>query len=100
MVQKVIWSPAALKDYLNIISYLQDNWTDKEVNNFATRVDEKLNILLLHPSICYKQSKKMNIRKTILHKKIILIYKYKPLKKEIILLNFWNPQQATKTVAR
>ena len=42
----------------------------------------------------------MNIRKTILHKKVILIYKYKPLKKEIILLNFWNPQQATKTVAR
>ncbi len=47
MVQKIIWSPGALRDYVDIISYLQENWTDKEIEKFMTRVDEKLNMLLL-----------------------------------------------------
>ena len=31
MVQEIIWSPGALKDFLNIMSYLQENWTNKEI---------------------------------------------------------------------
>ena len=100
MVQEIIWSPAALKDFLNIISYLQENWTNKEIDNFTNRVDEKLDVLSLHPRLGSLNSKKMNIHKTIIHKKVILIYKYKPLKKEIILLNFWNPQQDSKKLTK
>jgi plasmid stabilization system protein ParE len=93
MVQKVIWSPEALHTFIQIISYLNENWTHKEVEKFADRVDEKLALLSLNPRLGSIKSKKANTHKTVIHKKVLLIYKYKPLKKEIILLNFWNTQQ-------
>ena len=90
MVQKITWSPEALKTFLDTISYLKENWTEKEIANFTERVDEKLSVMQHHPRLGSIKNRKLNIHKTIVHKKIILIYKYKPLKKEVILLSFWD----------
>jgi plasmid stabilization system protein ParE len=90
MVQEIIWSPEATAAFLEIISYLRDTWTEKEVNEFADRVDEKLEILKSHPRVGGIKNKRLNIRQTVIHKKVVLIYKYKPRKKEVYLLKFWN----------
>lgn len=100
MVQKIIWSPEALNNYLQILQYLQEKWTDREALNFADRVDKKIAILERNPRLGSVKNKKLNIHKTTLHKKVILIYKYKPRKKEIILLSFWNVQQDPKKMGK
>ena len=93
MVQEIIWSPEAIAAFSDIIAYLRETWSEKEVEQFADRVDEKLDVLKSHPELGGIKNKKLNIRKTVIHKKVILIYKYKPSKKEIHLLRFWNTLQ-------
>jgi len=34
MHRKLIWSPLAEKDFVNILEYLQKNWEDKVLENF------------------------------------------------------------------
>lgn len=91
---KINWTQRAWETYKSNIDYLKKSWTQKEITRFVLIVDDKLNILSAHQKIGTSKNKKFpNIRSTFIHKRIILIYKYKPLKKEIDLLIFWNTYQ-------
>jgi hypothetical protein len=50
----------------------------------------------MQPKIGNQTSKNPAIFRTLVHKKITVVYKYKPLKKEIELITFWNNQQDPK----
>ena len=93
MVHKIIWSSLAIKTYVNNIEYLEKEWSEKEVNNFISVVQRKLFSLSLQPRLGIITNKRKNIRKTILNKRIVLIYRHKPLKNEIELVRFFNTYQ-------
>ena len=91
MACKINWTLRAWKTYEDNIKYLEQEWTEKEIISFVTLVDKKLFNLANHPQIGNSRNKKYpNVRHTLVHKRISLIYKYKPLKNEIDLLVFWN----------
>ncbi len=88
---KINWTPRAWQTFKANIDYLQEAWTEKEISSFVVLVDKKLNNLSKNPEIGNPRNKKhQNIRSTLVHKRVLLVYKYKPLKKEIDLLVFWN----------
>lgn len=94
MACKISWTYRAWKTYEANINYLLANWTEKEIKKFVTSVDKKLFNLANHPRIGTSRNKNYpNIRFTLVHKRIALIYKYKPMKNEIELLVFWNTYQ-------
>ena len=93
MVCKIIWSPNALATYISVIEYLEKEFTQREVDNFILRVRDKLKILQLHPLIGHPTGKRRNIRRTLIHKKLALVYKFKPVKNEIEIISFWNNLQ-------
>ena len=93
MAFKIIWSAEAKVTYLGIIDYLNTEWTEREVRNFVERVHNKLDILTVHPEIGRVHKKRYKIHKTLIHKKVSLVYHIKPQKKEIHLLNFWDNRQ-------
>lgn len=94
---KINWTDKAWKTYENNIEYLFNNFTEIEVSNFVNTVDRKLALLAKQPQIGqYKSKKQQNIRQTILHKRVVLIYLHKPSKNEIDLLVFWNTAQHPK----
>jgi plasmid stabilization system protein ParE len=91
---KINWTNRAWRTYQTNIDYLQKAWTAKEISNFVLLVDRKLVNLSKHPRIGIQRNKKHpNIRFTIVHKRILLVYKHKPPKNEIDLLIFWNTYQ-------
>ena len=96
MVQKVTWLVGARITFDDAITYLEHNFTEKEIEKFADKVQQKLLIIKSNPKLGNKAAKKSNVYKTVIHKRIILIYRYKPLKKEIELLTFWNTLQNPK----
>ncbi len=96
MVSEIIWSGRSIDTYNAIIDYLLKEWTDKEIYNFATRVSDKLKILKLQPRIGMVVNKRQNIYRTLVHKRVTLVYHYKPLKKEIELVTFWQNSQNPK----
>ncbi len=90
MAYKITWSPRAEKRFDEIITYLLENWTEKEVRNFVLRTDEVLEMIVTYPSL-YRKSEKKNIHEAILSKHNILIYKV--VGKKIILLTFFDTRQ-------
>jgi len=54
---KLLWSNKALGDLQNTINYLIENWTQREVQNFARRLDKRLALILLNPKLFLRQQK-------------------------------------------
>jgi hypothetical protein len=70
------------KAYLfGCIEYLEKEWSEKEVRNFAQRVHQKLSILIEQPAISRRHKYKLKIYITLLTKHTSLVYPIKPLKK-------------------
>jgi plasmid stabilization system protein ParE len=97
MVYKVSWTPKALETYISNIEYLETKWTDREVKKFISDTERKIKTLAGQPGIGSSRNKKhRDIRHTVIHKRVSLIYRHKPRKKEIELLRFWNTYQNPK----
>ena len=93
MVCEIIWSSFAIKTYIDNINYLQLEWTDREVANFIQATHRKLNLLSNFPNAGIATNKRIGLRKTIVVKRILLIYRYKPRKHTIELVQFFNTWQ-------
>jgi len=94
MVYEVVWTDKADESFAENIAYLQERWSEREIKNFVSVVEEKLAILSNHPNTGSPRSQKHpNIRYTVLLKRISLIYRVKPKQKRIELLLFWNTYQ-------
>ena len=93
MVYNVIWSSLALRTYISNIEYLEKEWTTKEVRNFIAAVHRKTTLLSFQPKIGRLTNKRIHLRRTIIHKRVVLIYRFRPIKKEIELVRFFNTYQ-------
>ena len=94
MVCKIIWLPRAIQTYIANIQYLQTNWTEKELEHFKALVEQKIENISHHPKLGSARSKSTpHIRFSLIHKRVALIYKYKPSRDEIELMVFWNTAQ-------
>lgn len=91
MVYKIVWTLKALQTYESNMLYLEAAWSEKEIKKFALLVEKKLSLLSKQPLIGTARNKKQqNIRYTVLHKRVSLIYRINNRRKEIELLVFWN----------
>ena len=91
MACKVNWTPKAWQTFNENITYLEENWTRNEIIHFISLVDEKVINLSHHPKIgSARNTKYPNVRFTLVHKRVALIYRYKPRRNEVVLLVFWN----------
>ena len=100
MVCEIIWAPLALKTFLGNIAYLQEKWTEKEIIRFTNAVDRKLKLLSQVPKVGSLTSKQAGLRKTIVVQRIILVYRYKPRKNLIELVQFFNTWQSPSKMKR
>ncbi|PQJ12070.1 hypothetical protein CJD36_009790 [Flavipsychrobacter stenotrophus] len=96
MDNKIVWSEKSQKTFNDIIEYLLKEWTEKEILNFIDLVHSKLDLLYSFPYSGTTVPNRKNTFRTVIHKRVILIYDYKPLKKKVTLLFFWNTRQDPK----
>lgn len=93
IVREIYWTNTAKTSFNNIISYLQEEWTEKEVETFFIRTAEFLSVLKRYPEMCRPSQKRKNVRIGILNKHTQIIYHYKPRKRQIEVLLFWSMKQ-------
>jgi plasmid stabilization system protein ParE len=98
MVQMIIWSTKAIETFEQNIQYLKSVWTEKEVDKFTSETKRKLILLTAQPYIGNITNRRLNIRKTLIGKRILLIYRYTPGNGEIELLLFFNTWQDRKKI--
>lgn len=60
MAYKIVWLPKAEKRFEQIINYLEQNWSDKEVEEFIKRTNAIISIISINPqAFRYSKSKKI-----------------------------------------
>jgi plasmid stabilization system protein ParE len=93
VVQSVSWSTSAKASFNKIIEYLAVNWSQKEIANLIIRTEEIITILKSYPEMGRPSAKRKGVRIFLLNRHTQIIYFYKPLKKEIVILHFWGMKQ-------
>ena len=88
---KLLWSDRALADLQNIINYLTENWTQREIQNFARRLDKRLDLIVINPRLFPKTSKRKNIRRSVLTKETVIYYETR--ENIINIVTLFNPRQ-------
>jgi plasmid stabilization system protein ParE len=93
MVFKITWSPLAIRTFEDNLKYLEKEWSENEVDNFKNAINSKLNVLSKFPFTGYPSIQNRYLRKTLIGKRIILLYRFKPSQNEIELVRFFNSWQ-------
>ena len=60
---KILWTPRSIKSYLKIITYLSENWTEKEINKFVAETIETIELIEYNPYMYRATNARNNVRK-------------------------------------
>lgn len=96
MALKILWTPQAEKGYDNIINYLAEKWTDREIKSFIQETKQFLDLLSRNPHLLQASLTRKNIYRGPINPLTIVTYRIKPQKKVIELLNIRGARQMSK----
>lgn len=93
----VEYSKQSLENVKEIVSYLQNKFTEKEVNNFFKVLNDFEKIIILYPEL-YSESQKKRIRRAVLSKVLSVYYSVNKNKISIIAIfdNRWDETSKIK----
>lgn len=92
----IIWTQRALNTYFKVADFLQQEWGETVLSNFAGEVEKILMHIKEKPYMFEVSKKYKNIRKGCINEHNTLYYRIKPRKKEIELLIFWDNRRDYK----
>jgi plasmid stabilization system protein ParE len=95
MALKVVWTPEAAKSLDQIIRYLEQNWSEKEVVAFIQKTEHVIELVSNQPYL-FPLSKKRTIRKALITKHNSLFYKIDKTINRLILISFWDNRKNPK----
>ena len=87
-IYKIIWSDEAINNLSGIIEYLENRWTQKEIENFARLLDKQLELISSNPYLFPKGPQSKNIRKSVLTRQTSIYYYIK--EKEVHLISLFD----------
>ena len=93
MALKIIWTPQANSGLAKVITYLEKNWTKKEILNLENNINELIERISKYPKICPATLKYKNVRKGLVDKNNYIVYRIKPESKSIEIINFRGTRQ-------
>jgi hypothetical protein len=96
MGAKIVWTKKAVETFGYRIAYLEEHWTDKEIFNFTTRVNEYLKLLETHPLMFRKSTRLKHTHVGVIIKQVSLVYRIKPKSDVIELIAFIDNRQNPK----
>ncbi|MEM0542965.1 type II toxin-antitoxin system RelE/ParE family toxin [Flavobacterium sp. j3] len=91
---KILWTDHALKELENTITYLEENWTAKELQNLALKIEETLLLISQNPDLFQVSDIKKDIRRVVILTYNTLYYRVKNNQVEII--SFFSNRQNPK----
>ena len=90
---KIVWTNKAIADLDNIIEYLTNLWTEKEISGFFKKLDKRINIIGQRPLLYPVTKMRKNVRRSVLTSQISIYYRISKRSVEILTLfdNRQNP---------
>ncbi|MHA8086204.1 type II toxin-antitoxin system RelE/ParE family toxin [Aquirufa sp. Wall-65K1] len=91
---RIFWTDHALNELHNTIQYLQENWTTKELQNLATKIEEVISLISHNPYLFQVSGFKKNVRRVVIARHNSLYYQIK--ENQIEILSFFSHRQSLK----
>ena len=91
---KINWSEKAIRDLENIINYLETNWTEKEIQNFNTKLFKAINLISKRPKLFRLTNHRKHLRKCVLSKQTTIYYQ--EIDSEIFIVTLFDNRQNPK----
>lgn len=86
--KKVVWTAEAESQLDETIEYLENNWSEKEIQNFFNRLEKSISAIKIAPHQYKKSSRKIGAREFQLSKQTTIFYSFNET--EIIILLLWS----------
>ena len=96
MGPEIIWTQKAINTFGQRIAYLEEHWTEREIFNFTSRVNEYLETLKTQPVMFRRSSYLKNAHIGVIIKQVSLVYRFKPKTNCIELIAFIDNRQNPK----
>lgn len=90
---KVNWTPSAKKSFEQILDWLYNNWTNKEIENFLDQTDSTIEQIKNNPYLYRASEQNEQVRRGLVNRFISLYYRVRSKEEEIDLLTFWDNRQ-------
>ena len=85
MDYKLRWSDESVRNLEDILDYLKNKWTEKEIKKIKEKLNRQLNITIQNPYIFPVSNYNPRLRKAVLSKQTTIFYE---LRDEIIYLAY------------
>lgn len=93
-IYKIIWSDEALKNLKAILNYLENNWTERELKQFAKLLDQRLTSIERNPYLFPLINKSVDLRKSVLFKDTSFYYQI--VDQDVRLITLFDNRQNLK----
>ena len=93
MALKIVWTPQAENGLANVIGYLEKEWTLTEILSLEQNIHDLLNRISKYPQIYPQTGKFKNVHKGLVDKNNYMIYRIRPEKQMIEIINFRGTKQ-------
>jgi plasmid stabilization system protein ParE len=84
------------KELEDTIEYLEENWTEKELQNLALNIEETLKLITQNPELFQVSEIKKNIRRAIIFSHNTMYYRVK--NNQIEIISFFSNRQNPKKI--
>ena len=95
-MRTVRWNKLARIDFYENISYLMDEWSEKEAQSFIDKVFE-VEVLLAKGNVEFQNTNRPGIKRCVINKHISLFYRVID-KRNVEFLRFWNNKKNLKNL--
>ncbi len=92
---EVRFTEEAEKNLQDIVTYLEEVWNEKVVDEFINEIDEQIDRISEMPYLFPKTEKRENVRKCLINKRVALFYKV--TENVIFLLAFRSTRRNPET---
>ena len=93
MAKEIIWSPQSEETFYKVVEYLQENWTENELNNFIVATEKVISYISENP-LMFRKTNKKNIHEALVTPQNLLIYKI--YVDRIVLITFYDTRKSPK----
>jgi len=84
------WTLEAERNLSAIFDYLEDNWTQREISNFAERLESNLEYISEHPAAFPFYSKERNVRRCVISSQTTIYYSEIPFESRIVIITLFD----------
>ena len=91
MALKISWSKEAKEELIRVIAYLDENWSEKEIRKFSSKLEEQITLISVRPKTYKKSKRLLGTHECLITKHNSLFYTYNET--SLFIVTVWDNRQ-------